>query len=298
MNRISSLPMKKAFFIALIFLLPFTVYSQQYVTTGDFDRISKASIGFGLNTYFGELRSAANGNFQFGGSISLGYEHMMTDRIALRTALSIYKIQADDSLSDIPEHQVRNLNFNATNAEFVVQGMYYLFRHPASGYKDRAFANPYFHLGIGVTSNNPMAELNGANYELRPLTLEGVQYGGLALAVPVGIGSNFFISRNVDLQIDIQYTLALTGYLDDVSGVYRDPASFNDTQGVDASTLGLLSDPRTALNPPVDALPAGTPRGDGTNDAYLRIGFRLAFYLPKSLYGKSSIQCRVAKRTR
>lgn len=290
--------MKKVFLLALLLLLPFALSAQQYVTSGDFDRLSKASIGFGLNTYFGELRRAQDGNFQFGGSVSLGYEHMMTDQIALRTSLSIYKIQADDSLSIIPDRKVRNMNFHATNVEFVVQAMYYVFRHPASGYKDRAFANPYFHLGLGVTSNNPKAELNGTTYDLRPLTLEGVQYGGLALAIPLGMGVNFFISRNVDLQLDLQYTMALTGYLDDVSGVFRDPASFNDTQDVDAATLGLLSDPRTALNPPVDALPAGAPRGDGTNDSYLRVGFRLAFYLPKSLYGKSSIRCKVSKRTR
>lgn len=290
--------MKKVLFIALSAFITFTVSAQQYVTSGDFDRLSKASIGFGLNTYFGELRRAQDGNFQFGGSFSLGYEHMMTDQIALRTSLSIYKIQADDSLSIIPDRKIRNMNFHATNVEFVVQAMYYVFRHPASGYKDRAFANPYFHLGFGVTSNNPKAELNGETFDLRPLTLEGVQYGGLALAIPMGLGVNFYISRNVDLQIDLQYTVALTGYLDDVSGVFRDPASFSDTEDVDAATLGLLSDPRTALNPPVDAMPAGAPRGNNTNDSYLRVGIRLAFYLPKSLYGKSSIRCKVAKRTR
>ncbi len=290
--------MRKSYFIALCLLISSFTFAQQYVTTGDFDRISKFSVGLGLNTYIGELRRINDSKLQSGLSMSLGYEHLFTDQIAIRTSLSIYKIQADDSLSPIPNNKTRNLSFQATNAEFVVQAMYYAFRHPSSGYKDRAFANPYFHLGFGVTSNNPKTELAGAEYKLRPLALEGVQYGGLAVVIPMGAGVNFFINRNIDLQFEFQYNIALTGYLDDVSAVYRDPSSFSDTNGVDAATLGLLSDPRTALNPPVAAVPAGTARGDNSNDAYLRFGFRLGFYLPKSLYGKSSIRCKVVKRTR
>jgi hypothetical protein len=280
------------------FLICSAAAGQQYVTTGDFDRISKLSIGFGINTYFGELRRVNDPKLQAGISASIGYEHLFTDKLAIRTSFSIYKIQADDELSPLPNNITRNINFKAVNTEFVVQGLYYMFRHPSSGYKDRAFLNPYIHLGFGVTSHNPQATLNGTDYKLRPLALEGVQYGGLAVVVPLGAGVNIYVSRYVDLQLEFQYTPALTGYLDDVNGVYRDPSSFSDTNGVDAATLGLLSDPRTALTPPVTALSAGTSRGDGTNDAYLRVGFRLGFYLPRSLYGKSSIRCKVTKRTR
>ena len=109
---------------------------------------------------------------------------MFTDKISIRSGFSIYNIQADDSLSTLPSNNARNLNFKATNVEFVVQAVYYSFRHPASGYKDRAFANPYFHLGLGITSNNPKAELNGTEYELRPLALEGTQYGRMAMIIP------------------------------------------------------------------------------------------------------------------
>lgn len=284
--------------LCLIACLGVNLRAQQYVTSGDFDRISKASFGIGLNTYFGELRRATDPKLQTGLSASLGYEHLFTDQVAIRTSLSIYKIQADDSLSPLPANKVRNLNFKATNFEFVIQGMYYAYRHPSTGYKDRAFANPYFHLGIGITSNNPKAELAGTTYDLRPLSLEGQQYGGLALAIPMGFGFNFFLSRNFDLQMEVQYTLAMTGYLDDVSTVYRDPSSFSETNGVDATTLGLLSDPRAALANPIDPVAAGTARGNDTNDSYLRFGFRLAYFLPKSLYGKSSIRCKVVKKTR
>lgn len=289
---------RKSVLLLFTLLISSFAFAQQYVTTGDFDRISKASIGFGMNTYLGELRRVNDTKLQAGLSASLGYEHLFTDKIALRASLSIYTIKADDALSPIPANNIRNINFKATNVEFVGQALYYMFRHPSSGYKDRAFGNPYLHLGFGLTSNNPTATLAGTDYNLRPLSLEGVQYGGMAVVIPFGAGVNIYVSRNVDIQLEFQYTMALTGYLDDVSSVYRDPSSFSDTNGVNAATLGTLSDPRTALNPPVAAVSAGTLRGDNTNDAYLRAGVRLGFYLPKSLYGKSSIRCKVTKRTR
>ncbi len=290
--------MRYAILLLLVLGAQLRINAQQYVTTGDFDRISKASFGVGVNTYFGELRRAQDARFQAGLSATLGYEHLFTDKIAIRTNLSIYQIKADDSLSVLPANRTRNLSFEATNFEFTIQALYYGQRHPPSGYKDRAFASPYFHLGIGVTTNNPKTEIAGTTYDLRPLSLEGVQYGGLALAIPMGVGLNFFLSRNFDLQVEAQYTMAMTGFLDDVNTVYRDPSSFSDTDGVDAATLGLLSDPRAALTPPVAPVAAGTARGDNTNDSYLRVGFRLAYLLPKSLYGKSSIRCKVVKRTR
>ncbi len=266
--------------------------AQRYTTTGDFDRISKVTFGLGVNSYIGELRRANDPKLQAGLSASVAYEHLFTDNIALRGSLSIYSIKADDRLSAIRARRERNLSFKATNFEFTAQALYFAFRHPPSGYKDRAFANPYFHLGLGVTSNKPKAELNGEEFELRPLRTEGVDYGSLALIIPVGFGVNVFINRNVDLQLEMQYTLALTGYLDDVSGNYRDPSSFGDP----TSPAALLSDRRVELG--LDPAAAGSPRGDGGNDSYIRLGFRLGFYLPKSLYGKSSIRCKVAKKTR
>lgn len=266
--------------------------AQHYTTTGDFDRISKVTFGLGLNTYVGELRRVTDTKLQTGLSTSLAYEHLFKDNIALRGSLSIYSIKADDALSAIRERRQRNLSFKATNFEFTAQALYFAFRHPPSGYKDRAFVNPYFHLGLGITSNKPKAELNGEEYALRTLRTEGVDYGSLAMVIPVGFGVNIFINREVDLQLEMQYTLALTGYLDDVSGNYRDPSSFGDP----TSPAALLSDRRVELG--LDPAPAGDPRGNGGNDSYIRVGFRLGFYLPKSLYGKSSIRCKVTKKTR
>lgn len=283
---------RKAFTFLSFFLVSLPFFGQQYVTTGDFDRISKASVGFGLNTYMGELRRFNDSNIQAGLSMSVGYEHLFTQNVAIRTSLSIYQIKAADSLSVIAERANRNLSFKATNVEFNVQAMYYMFPHPASGYKDRAFINPYVFAGAGFTSNNPKAELEGTLHRLRPLRTEGQDYGSLAVVIPVGAGLSFFVNRFVDIQFEFQYTMSLTGYLDDVSQVYRDPLSFGDPSDIGAR----LSDRRQEIG--LTPAPAGSARGDQGNDSYLRVGFRVTYLLPKSLYGKSSIRCKVVKRTR
>ena len=284
--------MTKTRLIVLLFaLITKSIYGQQYITTGDFDRLSKVSFGLGLNTYFGELSDfGTDSKLNFGLSTTLGYEHLFTDKISLRGSLSIYSIKGADSLSVDRERIARNLSFKATNIEFVGQALFYAFPHPPSGFKDRAFGNPYFALGLGVTTNKPKATLAGTDYELRPLRLEGVEYGTLAVVVPIGAGVNIFINRYMDLQLEVQYTYALTGYLDDVSGNYRDPSSFVNP------IAGQLSDRRVELG--FDAAAAGDPRGLESNDSYLRFGFRLGYYIPGSLYGKSSIRCKVTKKTR
>ena len=296
------LPKKTPILITFLAVIAMQAHAQRFVTTNDFDKLSKVTVGFNINTYFGELRRVQDPKLQGAFGFGIGYEHLMTDNIALRTNLAVYTIKADDSLSTIPAQRQRNLNFKATNIEFAVQGMYYMFRHPHKGYGYRAFLNPYFHLGVGITTNNPKAQLksgpHAGTYDMRPLRIEGQQYSGMSVIVPFGVGFDIFVSREFDIQLDLQYTATFTGYLDDVNGVYRDPASFTDTNGVPAEAMRQLSDPRTVLSPPIEAVPAGTPRGDGSNDGYFRVGFKVGYYLPKSLYGKSSIRCRVVKKTR
>ena len=283
---------KKGFLFTVAFFVINLSFGQQYVTTGDFDRTSKASFGVSSNIYNGELREITDPKIQVGLGFTLGYEHFLksTRNISLRGNLSIYSLKGSDALAPTQERESRNLSFKATNLEFTVQALYYFQPLPSSGYKDRSFVNPYFMLGAGITSNNPTAELNGSDVKLRPLKLEGQEYGGLAIVIPVGMGLNLFLNRTMDFQIEVQYNMTLTGYLDDVSGVYRDPISFSDP------IAAQLSDRRLEIGLPAAA--AGDLRGNGKNDSYLRLGFRLNYYLPKSLYGKSSIRCVINKRTR
>jgi len=289
---------KKGLLFTAIFFIINASFAQQYVTTGDFDRNSKVSFGASYNVFNGELREVADPNIQGSLGFTLGYEHFLRSakNISLRGNLSLYTIKGSDSKAPQQSRVDRNLSFKATNFEFTVQALYYLSPLPATGYKDRAFLTPYVMLGAGITSNNPTAELDSAGfttqYKLRPMRLEGEQYGSIAAIIPVGFGLNFFLNRTIDIQLEAQYNLALTGFLDDVSTVYRDPISF----GPDQDKAAQLSDRRPEIGLPPAA--AGDLRGNGKNDAYFRLGFRLNYYLPKSLYGKSALRCIINKKTR
>jgi len=67
------------------------------------------------------------------------------------------------------------------------------------------------------------------------------------------------------------YRLTFTDYLDDVSTVYPDPASFTDPI---AAALSMRYE---------DPVPPGTQRGDpNQNDGYFLLNIKVEYYLPKN----------------
>ena len=96
----SAMLLKKIIVLA-VFLVFLTnqANAQRFVTTHDFDKLSKITFGPTINAYVGELRRINDPKLQAGLGFGVGYEHLMTDNIALRTNLSVYNIKADDALS-------------------------------------------------------------------------------------------------------------------------------------------------------------------------------------------------------
>ena len=70
--------------------------------------------------------------------------------------------------------------------------------------------------------------------------------------------------------MDVTYTMALTGFLDDVNGVYRDPSHSTILMRYQRQ-LWVYFQTQRVLTPALDPLPTGSARGDGTNDSYLRV---------------------------
>ena len=101
--------------------------AQQYVTTGDFNRTSKASFGVNLNSYNGELRELSDPTFQPSLGFTLGYEHFLRSsrNISLRGSLSLYTIKGDDELAPAPRENYTQLilqsnKFRVFTASFVL----------------------------------------------------------------------------------------------------------------------------------------------------------------------------------
>ncbi|MCZ6520435.1 MAG: DUF6089 family protein [Bacteroidetes bacterium] len=271
---------KRFLFISLVlsssFIFP--IYSQSFFDW-KIDRLMIPSFTIGNAGYTGEL----NGNDQawFGPTlVGLGFQYKIYNRFNARGELNFYHISGDDA--DGPENSFgkrkRNLSFTSNNLELVVLGMYDLI-FQGGAYYERSPIIPYIFAGIGVTYANPKGKLDGKKYALRPIMTEGVKYTAFQLVLPSGIGVKYKVNYLFDLALEITYRFTFTDYLDDVSGFYTDPGSFDE--------IGRqLADRRSELG--LDPAEAGDGRGNpDIDDGYGYINLRLNYYLPKDFFKKA-----------
>ena len=119
------------------------------------------------------------------------------------------------------------MSFSSNNFELVVLGMYDLI-FQGGAYYQRSPIVPYIFAGVGVTYSNPKGKLDGTKHALRPIMTEGVKYSPLHIVLPSGIGVKYKVNYLFDLALEITYRFTFTDYLDDVSGFYIDPGSFDE----------------------------------------------------------------------
>lgn len=164
----------------------------------------------------------------------------------------------------------RNLSFRARNLELSFVGIFH-FINKSSNASGRAGFVPFAIFGIGVTTNDPKAELDGSIYSLRPLTLEGVQYGKYAFVMPMGGGVRTKINETFDISLEGSYRATFTNYLDDVSTV--------DVQQNEFPAVALSD--RSLTHPKL----TGDQRGDPSNmDGYFIMSLKVQYYLPNDLF--------------
>ena len=161
-----------------------------------------------------------------------------------------------------------------------VVGMIYLFPdNPRLVRPSRASTfNAYGFIGFGLTTVNPKAELDGVSHNLRKLQTEGISYGGIALVIPVGLGVRYQLNDDFAVALEGGYRFTFTDYLDDLSTLYFDPASFDDPIGVALADRG----PEIGVAPKM----AGDQRGNpGSDDAYYIISIKLEYTNLYKLFG-------------
>ncbi|MFC2187765.1 DUF6089 family protein [Fulvivirgaceae bacterium LMO-SS25] len=275
--------MKKIIYqIGLIYLLLLVVdnsYGQSFYNQGGSykpkiggARISTAiTAGFGANYYVGDLTdNSFSSGIKISPNFSAGLQQRISDRIHLRAELLWYQIAGADSLSNEFGKVERNLSFRARNLELSFVGIFH-FINKSSNAGGRAGFVPFAVFGIGVTTNDPKAELNGDLYSLRPLALEGEQYGKYAFVMPMGGGVRAKINEAFDVSLEGSYRVTFTDYLDDVSKVY---VQHNEFPSV------ALSD-RSVTQPKL----IGDQRGDPNNmDGYFIMSLKVQYYLPNDLF--------------
>lgn len=273
----------KKFLFTLIFVFPLSVVclAQSFMGWEYNDRFFSAYIGTGRAGYFGEL---TNGKPLAGGlsMVNLGVEARLLSRVAARVQVSRYRLEGSDTnAADSSAHQQRNLSFSSNNLEFMLQGMYFFKRYNGMYHKRRNY-EPYVAVGIGYTTFNPTADLDGETYTLSEYKTENKEYGKSTLVVPMNIGVKAKLNEFMNLNFDLGYRITFTDYLDDVSSLYGGPFADGSLQ----SRLSNRKDEIPVVNEEAyEQYVPGMLRGDpNNNDKYFFINFSLEIYLPRDIF--------------
>ncbi|MDH3709001.1 MAG: porin family protein [Cyclobacteriaceae bacterium] len=235
------------------------------------------SVGLGTASYHGDLKSSQI-NFDLKGAANVGIEVPVKGRLNIRGEFMWYRISdgEDKTIDSEDKFFVRNLSFNSSNFDLSVMG---IFQITPNSPRPRTDLTTYAIAGIGGTYYNPKAELNGTDYKLRPLMTEGVDYGEIAFVIPVGAGASVRLNYDWSIGLEAIYRFTTTDFLDDVSDVYVDNASFSDP------IAQQLADRRPEAG--LGVRPAGFKRGDpDNNDGYLVIMAKVNYHLNQGLYYK------------
>ena len=226
--------------------------------------------GTGSSSYFGELKNKNNLDPKL--NINVGLQLYITSRISARAEATWFQLKGSDELADDNSRKKRNLSFTSDNLELSFTGAINLLPNGNRYYRRPAY-NLYAFGGIGGIYFNPKTTYQGTKYALQPLQTEGVSYSRFAFVIPFGLGGRLRMGPNTNLAIEGGYRKTFTDYLDDVSTVHKDPASFSDP------IAGALADRRPELGVPT--VPAGTQRGDPSQkDGYFLLNVKLEYYLP------------------
>lgn len=209
----------------------------------------------------------------------LYYRFNINTRWAFRFGLTYGRIQADDKHFNNP----RNLNFRNDIVDMAAT-IEVNFLNFFIGSKEQYRFTPYLTAGAAMCFSNPKAyyfnEVNKRTewVALHPLHTEGQglpngpkNYSLSPFAFPFGLGFRYSISPRVAIGAEWTMRLALTDYLDDVSGVYYDPAQLMQEYGKQAHDLG---------DPAAEKHMIGAQRGDkGTFDWYSFAGVTISVKL-------------------
>lgn len=292
--------MKKTILLILtgILILPIITYSQ----SNRWKRTRYEIVGgVGITTFMGDLGGGNDAShfisdYDFSSQrplLQAGFRYKILEPLAAKASLSYGWVSGSDAKSDNIYRQDRNLSFRSPIVEFGTQIEYSIIKEPASHRyslrKGRKFSlkyvtiNTYVFTGIAGFWFNPKGLDDGPGgdnkwHALQPLGTEGQgliegrkKYSRLQLAIPLGIGFKYAITRNISVGAEFGARYTFTDYIDDVSTTYVDP---NWLQSVDELAY-RLADKSIQTNDESDPLPnvsygAGNQRGESKyNDFYM-----------------------------
>ncbi|MES2287327.1 MAG: DUF6089 family protein [Bacteroidota bacterium] len=243
---------------------------------------SEIGVFLGGSYYIGDLNPLGHFN-QFtkpaGGII---FRHNFNPRLAARANAFFGSIEGQDSFSNSPAQQQRNLHFKSNIAELSAQ-LEFNFLNYAIGDDDQLFS-PYVFFGLAGFKFNPQAQIDNNWVDLQPLGTEGQglpngatkrKYKLVDVSIPFGIGIKANLSKNIGISLEWGIRKTFTDYLDDVSKRYYDPAILAAKRG---ALTAQLSDPSIGTDPNFSNV--GRQRGNPTTkDWYTFAGIAITVKL-------------------
>lgn len=263
--------------------------------------------GVGGNMFFGDLGGSENAGHAFSDfdmkslrpSFTLGYEYRFYKNLSVRLGTVISKVAGDDANSKNASRKARNLNFRSNIISFGFNVDYYLV--PEGGYHNNMTPGErfsmYFTTGLSMFRFNPQGSLDGEWIDLQPLCTEGQgsnysykkisdsgipyvytteskPYSLTAFEIPVGLGFNFIVDKQITVGLELGVHFTTTDYIDDCSSFYFNWADAGLEPPSDMTNT--MANRREKKN-----ITTGEKRGNsGYNDAYVTALVILRYKLP------------------
>lgn len=249
-----------------------TGYNQQF----------DAGLLIGLSNYRGDLSANSskvflNENHLAGGLFG---RYHFNDFVAARLSFNMGRISGTDANAKDALIRQRNLSFESKIWEVGLTAQFNILGYQSYNYS-RPFS-PYLFGGIALVGFKPQTTYQGQRVDLQPLGTEGQgipdkaePYKLRQLAIPFGIGFQYALTESVGIGLEAGARLALTDYLDDVSGTY---VAYDDLLASNGPLAAALGDRSGELSNTPVTQPADAPRGDAKQrDLYFLVGLTVSY---------------------
>lgn len=227
-------------------------------------------------------------------SASVFGRYKFNDYVAANVAFNYNRIKGDDNLSTNPGRVNRNLRFVNNIFDFTSRAEGYFYKISDVGNRGRYYVSfeAYGHAGVTAFYSNPKGSLDGSSWtSLAPLQTEGVDYKQFGVGIPAGLGFFFTIKKKHRIGWDLTWVTTFSDYLDDISGVYADPASLGSSEAVALAnqTAAVTSDPSVLASYAPPSENNNGKRGDPThNDSYMYMNLSYSYVLKGRYKGNFS----------
>ena len=302
--------MKRRLYFLLLFFVSQAAVSQSF-DRYRFESPWSVSASLGPTQYFGELYSLwkYNEGVQPDWNANFAVRRVLGTHIKARIEGTYYQISGQDPPADPRSNRnPRNLHFRARNWEATAIGEIYL--KPVRQYNiTRDFINFYGFAGIGVSSNDPKAQLRSEWIPLRPLQLENNPYNNYILVFPTGIGMKYKLNVWVDMILELNYRWTLTDYMDDISAfnisefykdLIADYGNFGAGPNPDRLRLAVRN-PRfyTDGEPDPSKITPRIRRGSGLTeryDGFMSLNVGVEIYLSEDIFDNWILRNRIREK--